>query len=83
MNDKEIRIDGLTEEQIKMLDMMWNIGTTEEFDDWYDNLSVEEAQMANSLKLMLFMAILESADDEQTMDVSDAKSYLKKFRLKK
>lgn len=83
MEDREIRIDNLTKEQIEMLDMMWNIGDPEEFNEWYDNLSYEEAQMANSLKLLLFMAILESAADEQVMDLSLAKNYLKKFQLKK
>lgn len=83
MHDREIRIDGLTDEQIAMLDKMWNLQTQDDFQDWYGNLSRAEAAMADSLKLVLFLAILESAGEEEVMDLSLSRNYLKKFMLGK
>lgn len=80
MNDKEIRIDGLTPEQVQMLDMMWSIETYQDYQDWIDNLTLEEAIMAQELQALLLVEVLEHELEE---DCSFAKEYLKKFQLKK
>lgn len=83
MDDKEIRIDGLTERQVRMLDAMWSVGSSEEFDDWYDNLSDEEAAMADELKNILVYAVMDAMMEKEKEELSDVKEYLKKFMLNK
>jgi hypothetical protein len=78
MNDKEIRIEGLTAEQVQMLDMMWAIETYQDYQDWIDNLTTEEAVMAEKLQHLLMIEMFEHELDD---DVDLAKEYLKKFRL--
>lgn len=83
MSGREIRINGLTQEQISMLDLMWNLQTQDDYHEWYGGLSESQADMADSLKLLLFLAILESAAEEEVEDLSIANNYLKKFMLEK
>lgn len=79
MNDKEFRLEGLTIEQVKMLDKMWSIDSHEDFLDWLDNLSSKELFMAKQLQTLLMFEIVDSTIAD---DVSQAKKYLKKFQLK-
>lgn len=79
MNDKEFRLEGLTIEQVKMLDKMWSIDSHEDFLDWLDNLSSKELFMAKQLQTLLMFEIVDSTIAD---DVSQVKKYLKKFQLK-
>lgn len=82
MNDKEIKIDGLTKEQVKMLDMMWSVGSPEDFQEWLDNLSYEERQMAHQLKEVLVYAVMDAVcAEEEEQSLTSVKNYLKKFML--
>lgn len=84
MEEKEIRIDGLTEKQVKMLDAMWSVGSQEDFDEWFDNLSYEETQMANQLKELLVFAVMDAVcEEEEEKSLGSVKNYLKKFMLEK
>ena len=38
MNPKDIKLTGLTYEQVEMLDIMWSLDTVDEFFDWYDTV---------------------------------------------
>jgi hypothetical protein len=78
MNDKEIRIDGLSVEQVQMLDMMWSIESYQDYQDWIDNLTHEDAVMAQELQNLLMIEMFEHELDD---DVGIAKEYLKKFQL--
>jgi hypothetical protein len=78
MNDKEIRIDGLSVEQVQMLDMMWAIESYQDYQDWIDNLTPEDAVMAQELQNLLMIEMFEHELDD---DVGIAKEYLKKFQL--
>lgn len=73
---KEIRIDGLTPEQCDMLDIMWELRSSDDLTDWLDSLSDEELQQAMILKEMLIAHCIDELDD-----ITIANGYLKKFRL--
>jgi len=79
MNDKEIRIDGLTPEQVQMLDMMWSIDSYQDYQDWLDSMSYEEAQMAEQLQTLLILATMDEAFEVDAC--TEAREYLKKFQL--
>ena len=77
MNERDIEIHGLTPEQVQMLDMMWSIETYQDYQDWLDSITLEEAQMAEQLKNLLVLTLIDDAMDNYDM----AKDYLKKFQL--
>ena len=83
MNEREIKIDGLTKQQIAMLDEMWSLGSSEEFEIWYSSLSDEEVTMADYLKYILVYAVMDAMLDQDETNCIEAKEYLKKFMLKK
>lgn len=73
-----ISISGLTEEQVEMLDFMWNeLDTEEEFTEWYDALDGEQQKQAD---LLMRMVILETYEEELD-DLTDAKLVLQKFAI--
>ena len=72
-------INNLTVEQVEMLDIMWSLDTTEEYFDWYDNLSKEDQDMADTLQRMV---ILSELDEVAILgDMQEAKELLSKFAL--
>ena len=82
MNDREIRIDNLTPEQVEMLNIMWSIDTYQDYQEWIDNLSYEEAEMADHLQKLLILAAGDSIIEDE-LDTTEAREYLKKFRIQK
>jgi hypothetical protein len=78
MNDKQIKLVGLTPEEVQMLDMMWSIESFDDYQDWLDNLTRTEARTAQSLHDRLLLELL---DQEITEDLTLAKDVLKKFML--
>lgn len=73
-----ISISGLTEEQVEMLDFMWNeLDTEEEFTEWYDALDADQQKQAD---LLMRMVILETYEEELD-DLTDAKLVLQKFAI--
>lgn len=75
---KEIKIDGLTPEHAAMLEVMWTIDTTEDFNEWVLTLSKEEVKMALVLKELLIAHVLDDVNEHNL-----AKAYLRKFRVLK
>ena len=73
---KEIRIEGLSPEQCDMLDIMWDIGSSDELIEWMDTLTDDEVRMVIVLKELLLAHCI----DEVT-ETNIAKDYLKRFRL--
>ena len=78
-----MQIENLTQEQVEMLDYMWNeLDSEEEFVEWYDCLDEDQQRMADVLQSML---ILESIDDDMIFDnetdLAEAKAVLSKFRI--
>jgi hypothetical protein len=80
MNDdeREYNINGLTHEEVQMLDMMWSIESVEDMEDWVASLTREERLMAYRLRMLLLAELI---DYDAVQDLSMAKNYLKKFQL--
>jgi hypothetical protein len=77
VKDKDIQINGLTPEQVQMLDMMWSIESSDDMDDWLNSLSKREINLANQLKNLLMITLI----DETVEDFEMARIYLQKFTL--
>jgi hypothetical protein len=80
MNDegREYIINGLTSAEVKMLEIMWNIQSSDDMEDWLMSLSRKKRVMAHRLKMLL---LIEMIDYDAIKDLSIAKTYLKKFQL--
>jgi len=80
MNDegREYIINGLTPAEVKMLEIMWNIQSSDDMEDWLMSLSRKKRVMAHRLKMLL---LIEMIDYDAIKDLSIAKTYLKKFQL--
>ena len=60
-------INGLTERQVEMLDMMWNVlDTEEEYLNWYENLEADEQRQADLLQRMVIMSMVDEEMAEMT-----------------
>jgi hypothetical protein len=80
MNDeeREYNIDGLSPEEVQMLDTMWSIETVEDMEDWLMSLNREERLLAYRLRMLLLAELI---DYDAVQDLTVAKNYLKKFQL--
>jgi len=76
--DREYNINGLTPEEVQMLDMMWSIESVEDMEDWVASLNREERLMVYRLRMLLIAEII---DYDNVQDLTEAKNYLKKFQL--
>jgi hypothetical protein len=70
-----ITITGLTIRQKRMLNIMWNLDTEEDYFEWYDSL---DANLQAEADLLQRLVILESYE-EDLGDCTDAKKVLGKF----
>lgn len=70
-----ITITGLTIRQKRMLNIMWNLDTEEDYFEWYDSL---DANLQAEADLLQRLVILESYE-EDLGDCVDAKKVLGKF----
>jgi hypothetical protein len=61
-------IDGLTAEQCKMLDIMWEKETSDELFEWFQSLSEEKFHMAMTLHQLLTHEIHEELVEKGTQD---------------
>ena len=75
-----MRIEGLNEEQVEMLDFMWSLDSMEEFEEWKASLDSREARLADTLQRMVLMAALDD-DLETEKSYPEAKELLKAFQL--
>ena len=80
MNPRDIKISGLTYEQVEMLDTMWSLDSVDEFFDWYETLDKDDQNTVDTLQRL---SILEVADAEweNTKRFPQAKALLKQFML--
>ena len=74
-----IRIDGLNDKQVKMLDKLWSMDTTDEVLKWMNTLSDEDFKMAVVLQEMVLEAMMEQPVED---DVSMAQSMLRNIGVK-
>ena len=54
-------INGLTQEQVEMLDIIWSFKTKDEYNDWLEYLDDDERAMSRGLMELLTLAILDEA----------------------
>ena len=62
--EKEIKISGLTKQQVTMLDTMWSKGNSEDYTQWKGSLPKDKQQMADALEAILIMELHEENLDQ-------------------
>lgn len=67
-----ITIDGLTKEQVFLLDTMWQIDGYEDYMEWKSQLSESTRQEVEVLEQMVFLAEL----DEEDLDLTQAREVI-------
>jgi len=75
-----MQIQGLTEEQVEMLDFMWSLDSLEEFGEWKSGLDRREQLLADTLQRMVLMATLDDVLEDVTK-FPEAKQLLRQFQL--
>lgn len=75
-----MQIQGLTEEQVEMLDFMWSLDSLEEFEEWKSGLDRREQLLADTLQRMVLMATLDDVL-EDVIKFPEAKQLLQQFQL--
>jgi uncharacterized protein YukE len=73
----EITIHGVTKRQKRMLNIMWNLDSEDDYFEWYYSLDEHLQKEAELLQRLIIMAEL----DNEVRDTTDAKELLKKFAL--
>lgn len=74
----EINIENLTQEQVEMLDFMWNeLEDLEDYERWFECLSPSDQEQAIVLQRLIIMEMME----ELLVITPEATEYLKRFRL--
>jgi hypothetical protein len=73
----EIKIYGVSKRQKRMLNIMWNLDSEDDYFEWYYSLDEHLQKEAELLQRMIIMAEL----DNEVLDTTDAKELLKKFAL--
>jgi hypothetical protein len=71
-------IDGLTEEQCKILDKMWSLDTSKELYDWFESLSDRKLETA----LVLYDMMMQELYEEKVKDGKLAKNMLTQIGVK-
>jgi hypothetical protein len=74
----ELRIDGLTDEQCRLLDCIWAIQDSQEFESWYCTLPYRTMQEVESLLELVRLEMMERYLDMDSL--STARAYLDNIR---
>lgn len=74
-----IRIDGLNSKQVKMLDKLWTLDTTDEVLEWLQSLDDDDFKMAVTLQEMIIDTMMEQPAED---DVSMAQAMLRNIGVK-
>ena len=70
-----VTIHGVTKRQKRMLNIMWNLDSEEDYFEWYNSLDEELQKEAELLQRLVIMAEI----DNEQMDCTEAKELLSKF----
>ena len=73
-----ITITGLTRRQKRMLNIMWDLDTEEDYFEWYNSLDDELQQEADLLQHMVILASME----EDLGDMTEAKDAIANIMAK-
>jgi uncharacterized protein YukE len=63
-----VTIQGVTKRQKRMLNIMWNLDSEDDYFEWYNSLDVELQQEAELLQRLVIMAEL----DNEVRDTTEA-----------
>jgi hypothetical protein len=74
-----IQISHLTEEQVEMLNIMWELDTEEDYLNWHACLDKDQQVMADGLTRLIIQESMEQMLEET--QYKDAKEVLSKFAL--
>jgi len=77
-----IKIDGLTAEQVDMLEIIWSFKSKDEYFDWLEQLDEDDMEMAQGLMRLLAIAIIDEAQEELTDPYKDARLVIQKIQSK-
>ena len=75
-----ITINGVTKRQKRMLNIMWNLDSEEDYFEWYNSLDEELQKEAELLQRLIIMAELDN--DMEKLDTTEAKEVLQQFMVK-
>jgi len=64
-----ISIPGITQQQKKLLDIMWDLDNQEDLLTWFDTLDDDEFQQAVTLHEMILIAMMEH-DDRDNLNLA-------------
>jgi hypothetical protein len=78
MRNKPITLTNLTPYQVEMLDLMWNLESMQEVEEWQSTLSPGDRVMSDTLMRMVLHEVVE---DLVVEDLGLAREYLTRFRL--
>jgi len=67
-----ITIQGVTKRQKRMLNIMWNLDSEDDYFEWYNSLDEELQQEAELLQRLVIMAEL----DNEVRDTTEAKKLI-------
>jgi len=67
-----VTIQGVTKRQKRMLNIMWNLDSEDDYFEWYNSLDVELQQEAELLQRLVIMAEL----DNEIRDTTEAKKLI-------
>ena len=76
-----MRIEGLTEHQVELLDIMWDIEEFTELEEWMGTLSKEDRFEAESLQRLVVLETFEELLEQNKYP--EANMVIDKFRLTK
>jgi hypothetical protein len=71
----DITIHGVSKRQKRMLNIMWNIKSEEDYFEWYNSLDAELQKEAELMQRMIIMAEM----DKEELDLTEARKLLSKF----
>jgi hypothetical protein len=74
-----ISINGLTPDQVALLDEMWACDTMEDFDEFLETL--EPSEQAEAMRLQRMVLLAEMDNLVAQMPLTEANSVLDRFRL--
>jgi hypothetical protein len=72
-----VTIEGVNKRQKRLLNIMWNIDSSEEYEEWKSGLSEELMNEVDTLETLLMYESIE----EELQSFEDAKNVLSKFAL--
>jgi uncharacterized protein YukE len=73
-----ITIQGVTKRQKRMLNIMWNLDSEDDYFEWYNSLDEELQQEAELLQRLVIMAEL----DNEVRDTTEAKKLIEGIMAK-